>query len=102
MCRILLVVTLVALTTIVRGQAPPPAAADTTRLADEFFAATMERYPEVATFFGASNARHDRVFDNTPQALRAWTQRVDRFAARLRAIDKSALAGRPESVTHGF
>lgn len=92
---------LLLLTTVLRAQAPP-AAADTTKLADDFVLATMERWPEVATFFGHPAARHDQVFDNSPAAKRAWDQRVDAFQARLRAIDRRALTSRPELVTYGF
>jgi uncharacterized protein (DUF885 family) len=85
-----------------RAQNTPAEAAAVTRLADEFVDATFERWPEVATFYGAPLARHDRVFDNSPEAKRAWDQRVDRFAESLQAIDRAALAGRPELVTYGF
>ena len=73
-----------------------------TQLADAFVAATMARWPEAATFLGVPNAQHARVFDNSPEAKRAWDKQVDTFQATLRAIDKSGLAGRPELITYGF
>jgi len=84
------------------AQAPPAAATATTKLADEYVAALTERTPEMATFIGLPNARFDRVYDNSPSALRAWDRRIDGFAARLQAIDRTALAGRPEAITYGF
>ena len=78
------------------------AAAATTKLADEFVAANLERFPEQATFNGAPGARHDRVFDNTLAARRAWDKRIDGLQAAFKAIDKTALAGRPELLTYGY
>jgi len=84
------------------AQNRPDAAAQTTKLADEFVAASFERNPESATFYAVPGARHDRVFDNSLEARRAWDARVDAMQASFKAIDKSALAGRPELLTYGF
>ena len=84
------------------AQTKPDAAAATTKLADEFVAANLERFPEWATFSGAPGARHDRVFDNTLEARRAWDGRIDGFQAAFNAIDRRALAGRPELLTYGY
>jgi uncharacterized protein (DUF885 family) len=78
----------------------PPAAV--TQLADEFVAASMERWPEMATFLGVPDAQHARVFDNSPAAKAAWDKRIDGFQARLTAIGRGPLAGRPEAITYGF
>src|SRR5215216_1396180 len=102
MRQLVLAVALILPPIALPAQAPPAAAADTTRLADDFVLANMERWPEIATYFGHPAARHDRIFDNSPAAKRAWDQRVDAFQARLRAIDRRALADRPELVTYGF
>jgi uncharacterized protein (DUF885 family) len=93
---------LILLTPVLRAQTTPAAAADTTKLADDFVLATMDRFPEAATYFGHPAARHDRIFDNSPAAKRAWDQRIDALQARLRAIDRPAVANRPELVTYGF
>ena len=84
------------------AQSKPDAAAATTKLADEFVAAQMQRNPETATFFGLPDARHDAVFDNTLEARRAWDTRIDTMQAAFKAIDRKALAGRPELLTYGF
>ena len=102
MRQLVIAAALLFLTAALRAQTPPAAATDTTRLADEFVLATMERWPEVATYFGHPAARHERIFDNSPAAKRVWDQRVDALQARLRAIDRQALANRPELVTYGF
>src|SRR5215217_5200796 len=102
MRQLVLAAALICLTIALGAQAPPAAAADTTKLADDFVLANMERWPEAATYFGHPAARHDRIFDNSPAAKRAWDQRVDVLQARFRAIDRRALANRPELVTYGF
>lgn len=84
------------------AQNKPDAAAATTKLADEFVAANLERFPESATFSGAPGARNDRAFDNTLEAKRAWDKRIDAFQAAFKAIDRTALTGRPELLTHGY
>jgi uncharacterized protein (DUF885 family) len=91
-----------ALGVALSAQGPSPPAAATTRLADDYVAAVTERDPETATFIALPNARNDRIYDNSPAAERAWDRRIDGFVARLKAIDSSALAGRPEAVTYGF
>jgi uncharacterized protein (DUF885 family) len=88
--------------TTAAAQNKPDAAAATTKLADDFVSANLERYPEQGTFSGAPDARNQGVFDNTLEARRAWDKRVDAFQAAFKAIDKKALAGRPELLTYGY
>ena len=92
----------VVITATMWAQNTPDAAATLTTLADDFVAAVMERYPESATFLGIPEAQHNRVFNNSLEAKRAWDSRIDGFQKAFRAIDKSALAGRPELLTYGF
>jgi uncharacterized protein (DUF885 family) len=89
-------------TTAAPAQNKPDAAAATTQLADDFVAAQTERYPESSMFLGAPGARLDTVFDNRLEARRAWDKRVDAMQASFTAIDRTALAGRPELLTYGF
>ena len=86
----------------VLAQNKPDAAAATTKLADDFVASQTERYPESSMFLGAPGARLDTVFDNRLEARRAWDKRVDAMQASFKAIDRTALAGRPELLTYGF
>ena len=72
---VLLVLALAAAVPSIDAQNKPDAAAATTRLADDFVAANLERFPEQATFYGAPDARNDRVFDNTVEAKRACDTR---------------------------
>jgi uncharacterized protein (DUF885 family) len=76
--------------------------AATTKLADAFVTASVQRFPEATMFWGAADAPRDRVFDNTLEAKQQWDQRVDTMKKILRGIDRTALAGRPEAVTYGY
>jgi len=64
--------------------------------------AWLAAFPENATVFSIPDARHDRLTDNSPAALRAWHKVEDDLAARLGDIDADSLWGSPEWVTYGF
>src|SRR6185295_4947435 len=61
-----------------------------------------ETFPEVNTTNGIPGGRHDRLSDNSAAAERNWQAKEDRWLAQLRAINASALVGRPEWVTYGL
>ena len=71
-------------------------------LADEFLAAMLERYPEMATRYSIAGARHDRLFDNSLQALAKWQAREDAWFARLNAIEPPSEIGSRDWVTYGI
>ncbi|MGH7631524.1 MAG: DUF885 domain-containing protein [Gemmatimonadales bacterium] len=75
-------------------------AARITSLADEYFAGVIERTPEIATFWGLTDARHDGVIDGSPEALERWQAREDAWLTRAAAIDPAALDGTPQAVTY--
>ena len=62
-------------------------------------AALLEYTPELGTFYGIPNARHDRLIDNSLPALRAWERKQDALLARLKATDADALRGTPAGLT---
>lgn len=66
------------------GAVSPPAALLV--LADDYWAAYVERYPEVATYQGIASAPHDRLTDNSLAAGAAWSAREDAWRLRLRAL----------------
>ena len=87
-----------------RSAAPPLAAAGNpagavTALADEYFAGLLERSPELATFWGLKDARHDGVIDASPEAFARWRDREDAWFARVSAIGAAGLEGTPAEVT---
>ena len=55
-------------------------------LADEFLAATLERNPTLGTYYAIEGARHDRLYDNSLDALADWELREDQWLAQLNAI----------------
>jgi uncharacterized protein (DUF885 family) len=71
-------------------------------LADEYVAATMQRYPTMATYYDIEGARHDRLFDNSLDALADWEQREDEWLARLNSIDSPDEIGSRDWVSYGI
>jgi len=89
-------------------ESPAPAARDEPEfsaieeLADEYLAALMERNPSMATQLGIEDARHDRLYDNSLQALSEWQTREDAWLVRLIAIAQPADVGSRDWVTYGI
>lgn len=71
-------------------------------LADEVLEATLERYPAMGTYFSIEGARHDRLFDNSLDALARWETREDAWLARLNAIKSPEDIGSRDWVTYGI
>lgn len=78
-----------------------PEAAQVRRIADEYLAAVVARFPGTQEALGAGPAP-DRWTENTPAALAAWREEQDAYLSRLRAVDADALFGRPEWLIHGM
>lgn len=82
----------------------PPAlaeAAQVRRIADEYLAAVIARFPGTAETLGTGPAA-DRWNDNTVAAQAAWDREQDTYLARLRAVNADALFGQPEWLIHGM
>jgi uncharacterized protein (DUF885 family) len=79
------------------AQPPAAPAADpqAKALADTFVSAYLDRYPEVATTFGVPGRHHDRLQDNTLDALKAWEQKEDGWLTDARAIDPAKIQSGP-------
>ncbi len=71
-------------------------------LANEYLAATLERFPEMGTYYSIEGARHDRLTDNSLDALQEWQAREDDWLARLSAIDAPTQVGSRDWVTYGI
>lgn len=80
---------------------PDSLAARVRQLADSYVVAYFERHPDEATLNGVAHGSHDRLPDNSPDAVARWQSREDRWLAQLRRIDADKLAGRPEAVAYG-
>lgn len=102
----------------VATQSPRPAAGDSpgnaagaanvddlarrvTAVADDYLAVWRATFPELDTWFGMPNGRHDRLSRNDAAAEQAWWRQEDRLLAALHQLDPTPLAGRPEWVTYG-
>ena len=73
------------------------------RIADRYYAESLERTPEFAYFFaGVELERHDGMSDNGPVALEAEHAAVDEMLAVLRSVDANSIAGTPEWITHAY
>jgi len=71
-------------------------------LADEFLAATLDRYPTMATYISIEGARHDRLFDNSLEALAGYQAREDAWLAELNAIGSPEEIGSRDWVSYGI
>ena len=78
------------------------AAAGITRIADRYYAITLERTPEVAYFSGVDLPRHDGIENNSPEARQEAAAEVDEMLAALEEIDVGPLKGRTEWITHAY
>ncbi len=62
-------------------------------IADDYLAAMLERYPTTATSYAIEGARHDRLFDNSLEAMAEWQAHEDGWLAELNAIGEPADIG---------
>jgi len=101
---LLLVLALVVLLPGCGGEAPEPepGTSPIEALADEILAATLERHPTMGTFYSIEGARHDRLQDNSLDALAEWQARVDGWLAELNAIPAPADIGSRDWITYGI
>jgi uncharacterized protein (DUF885 family) len=71
-------------------------------LADEYLAAVLERNPQMGTQLGIEGSRHDRLFDNSLEALAEWQEREDVWFARLNAIPEPDEVGSRDWISYGI
>ena len=71
-------------------------------IADEFLAALLQRRPEIGTNYSIPGMRHDRLFDNSLEALAAWQRQEDAWLAELEQIEAPGEIGNRDWVTYGI
>lgn len=71
-------------------------------IGDDYLAAMLVRYPSIATSYAIEGARHDRLFDNSLEALAEWQALEDDWLVELEAIGEPADVGSRDWVTFGF
>jgi len=81
---------------------PEPEVSRIEVLADEVLAATMERFPTMGTYYSIEGARHDRLFDNSLEALTEWHAREDAWLAELNSTSAPGDVGSRDWVTYGI
>jgi len=86
----------------VEETAKAPVQRDIETIADEYLEALLGRYPSMATSYSIEGARHDRLFDNSQDALVAWQGREDAWLTELDAIGEPSDVGSRDWVTYGI
>jgi uncharacterized protein (DUF885 family) len=82
--------------------ATPSADGRVTALADAYLSGYFERYPDQATVYGVPGRTHDRLPDNSLQALESWHAREDRWLDDARSIDPAALESPSLQATYAI
>jgi uncharacterized protein (DUF885 family) len=81
---------------------PQPADARVRALADAYLAGFFERNPDAKTLYGVPGAHHDRLPDNSPEALKAWRDREDAWLAEAKQIETAAITAAPLRATYAI
>jgi uncharacterized protein (DUF885 family) len=71
-------------------------------VADEYLAAMLERFPEIATNYSLPGARHDDLFDNSLEAQAEWQVREDVWLRELEEMGTPTDIGSRDWVTFGI
>jgi uncharacterized protein (DUF885 family) len=82
--------------------APPPADDRAKSLADAYLDGYFERNPELATIYGVRGRRHDRLADNSLEAVKAWQSKEDAWLLEAKAIDPVSIGAAPLRATHAI
>ena len=82
--------------------APEPEKSRIEVFADEYLAANLQRFPVIGTYLGIEGVRHDRLFDNSLDALAEWQQRDAAWLAELNVIGAPEDIGSRDWVTYGI
>ena len=83
-------------------QTPEPEISAVEALADEYLAALFEREPTLGTFYSIEGSSHDRLPDNSLEALSEWQQREDTWLATLKEIEEPSDIGSRDWVSYGI
>jgi len=107
--RLLITITLCALTMSGCGQAPAPddtttadPAAVVNEIADRYYATTLELTPEVAYFSGIDLERHDGLEDISLEAIEAKHTVFSEMLLQLETVAADALVGQAEWITRAY
>ncbi|HET6266394.1 MAG TPA: DUF885 family protein, partial [Acidobacteriota bacterium] len=73
-----------------------------TKLADEYVAEYLRRFPDNAILAGMEPPKLDHLTDNSPKAIAEWQGLEDGWWKSLGEINADGLYGKQEWITHGF
>jgi len=85
-----------------KAQSSSPSPRDIEAIADDYLSALLEYRPELGTIYSLPGARHDRLNDNSLEAMATWQAREDAWLAELDARGKPAEVGSRDWVTYGI
>jgi uncharacterized protein (DUF885 family) len=71
-------------------------------VADDYVEKMMQQFPTWGTYLGLPDVRHDRLADNSLEALAAWEHQYDGWLAELETIGEPADVGSRDWVTYGI
>ena len=80
----------------------PPADARVKALADAYLDGFFARNPDQITAYGVPGRRHDKLPDNSLEALRAWQAREDGWLREAQQIDPSTISAVPLRATYAI
>ena len=79
-----------------------PADLRVTQLADAYLAAYFDRNPDQVTVYGVPGRTHERLPDNSLEALAAWRAKEDSWLTEARAIAPSSVTAPSLRATHAI
>jgi uncharacterized protein (DUF885 family) len=71
-------------------------------LAETYLAGYFDRNPDVATVYGVPGRRHDKLPDNSLQALHEWHAKEDAWLTEATQIDPSTIDRAPLGATYAI
>jgi uncharacterized protein (DUF885 family) len=86
-------------------QAPParqPSDARVRALADAYLEGFFDRNPDQVTVYGVPGRRHDKLPDNSLDALKAWQAKEDGWLAQAKQIDPATIDQAPLRGTYAI
>jgi uncharacterized protein (DUF885 family) len=86
-------------------QTPPPRESSDARvraLADAYLEGFLDRNPDQVTVYGIPGRRHDKLPDNSLDALRAWQAKEDGWLVQAKQIEPAAIDQAPLRGTYAI
>jgi len=80
----------------------PSADAQARTLADSYLEAFFARNPDQITLYGVPGRHHDKLPDNSLDALHAWQQQEDTFLAQAKQIHPADIKSQPLRATYAI